>query len=151
MNDNTPLVPRPAPSIPYDAVGRAVTIARLVDVRFKLRAILLKISQWPHLPEIERQRMICMANFVGMTLHRVVGAPSPDDAKAMADDLRAFADRVADPFVRTLGEIAVSDLGMSDGNLKLFTDPLFTALDGNALYALEEELPEIMREERDNG
>lgn len=143
MTDTVTLVPRAEDGV---VVGEAAAIARSCKLRLDAHNQLMAASRIPYLPEIVREQMLAAARLAGMTFHRVKGAPAPIDCEAMARDLRSLP-RIIDPLIAAIGESAVADLGMSGKERKLFTDQLLGALDGNAVYLLEEELPAQMIED----
>lgn len=135
------------PSIDHVLVGEAAALVRSARLRIDAFNILIGASRLPHLPDVVREQLLCSARIAGLTLHRVKGAyGTPSDCEEMGRDLRSLC-RIVDPLIAAIGEAAVVDLDMSPDNLKLFRDQLFTALDGNAIYAIEVELVEKMRED----
>lgn len=145
MTDTVTLVPRAEDRA---VIGEAVAIARACKLRLDAYHQLMEASRIPFLPEIVRQQLQAAARLAGATFHRVKGPPTPTDCEAMARDLRNLP-RIIDPLIAAIGEAAITDLGMSIKERKLFADQLLGALDGNATYVLEEELPEQMREDHD--
>lgn len=68
----------------------------------------------------------------------IIGEPDMADAKALVDDLEVLA-KLVDRLVLAYGEYAVSHLGMSAKHLHpLFTNQLSNALEGNAMFEIEE-------------
>lgn len=66
---------------------------------------------------------------------RIVGEPDMADANALIDDLDAIC-AIVDPVIAAIGEYAESNFGRLDRSL--FADQLRGALEGNAMFEIEQ-------------
>ncbi|MCC6889630.1 MAG: hypothetical protein IT536_13935 [Hyphomicrobiales bacterium] len=106
----------------------------------------------PHYADVAYRWRELSACAAGITAARIGLPPAPRDFLAIGDDLRLLARKV-DALVEAYGAYAKANAQANAGDLDgaLFDRALFNALDGNALYALEEAaraLSEACAEER---
>jgi hypothetical protein len=114
---------------------RDASLARFAALRCDAEKLLRQAAGLPQLPDHYRAQALAAANLAGLRLHRGFGAPTAEDARAIRDDLEDVAVRVVDPLVAAMGAEADDLIGGIDRSL--FDDQLFSAIDGNALHALD--------------
>ena len=73
--------------------------------------------------------------------------PSAQDGIELAKDLSLLAAKV-DQVIMAYGDYAQSTLGVSERDMDLFKDQTIGALEGNALYVIENAASELEEEQR---
>jgi hypothetical protein len=111
-------------------------IVRFMAMRVAAESTLRAAAALAGIPNHYRVQAECAANLAGMRLHRIYGQATPDDAIALRDDLEAIARKIVDPLIAVIGDEAAQNFNGID--LKLFTDQLIGALDGNATTVLSQ-------------
>ena len=109
-------------------------LRRFDHLRLQAHLLAEKAVRAKGIGDLQRAQMRAAAGLLGIVLHRTIGQPEPDDARALVKDLFDLASFI-DPLIEALGEEAQSQFGGID--LKLFRNQLRDALDGNATYELE--------------
>ncbi len=84
----------------------------------------------------------------GIIPTRIPLEPAPGEIEIMADDLRILARKV-DALVEAYGEYV--DANAPGIDLALFKDVLFNAMDGNALYEIEQASQQLCADHRERA
>lgn len=126
--------------LPYTTQQAA--LCRFMELRLQIHALALSAAALP-VPDHYAAQGRALAGLAGLRLHRIIGIADAADALTLKDDLEALW-RVLDPLVNALGAHAFENLRGVDP--ALFSDPLRSALEGNATFNLTEVADDIAAE-----
>lgn len=139
MTNIVTLVPRPEDRLIVDTTA---ALLRFASLRLQAFHLLTTAANLPCLPDKQQAQATAAAKLCGLRLHRSVGEVTPNDVDLYRADLEAVA-KIVDHLVQALGESAIVDLGVCRDEEKLFRDQLSDALEGNALYVIEQRAEEL--------
>lgn len=116
--------------------SQELPLQRFTALRLEAERLLTEASRLPGLPAHYTAQAVAASRLCGTRLARIPLEPTGADALAVRGDIEHIAKRIVDPLIEAIGEHASENFPSVD--LDHFKEQLFSALDGNATFALEQ-------------